>query len=223
MSSDGSDSADAGHRDSGPNDDRLLGVVVEILETEGYDAVQLREVARRARTSLSTIYKRYPTRDDLIFAALQTWVEQHRYASVVARPREPGTSLYTALTDLLRTIFEPWEQYPGMLTAYFRVRSAPNGQKLFRHGLDIVAPAGLELLADVDDEFIANFDAIISSVVYGLLGRFAAGEIAVTDILPTLDRAVYWLTTGYEANSVQRGERTVRPERPVSASAQKTD
>ena len=30
--------------------DRLLDVVVDILETEGYDAVQLREVARRART-----------------------------------------------------------------------------------------------------------------------------------------------------------------------------
>ncbi len=35
-------------------DDRLLAVVVEILETEGYDAVQLREVARRARSSLAT-------------------------------------------------------------------------------------------------------------------------------------------------------------------------
>ena len=57
----------------GPTGDRLLDVVVEILETEGYDAVQLREVARRARTSLATIYKRHPTRDDLILAALFLW------------------------------------------------------------------------------------------------------------------------------------------------------
>ena len=42
--------------------------------------------------------------------------------------------------------------------------------------------------------------AIVSSVVYGLLGRFATGEIAITDILPTLDRTVYWLTRGYEAD-----------------------
>ncbi|MCV7314423.1 TetR/AcrR family transcriptional regulator [Mycolicibacillus parakoreensis] len=217
MTSGSGDNAGVGRRVSGPHDDRLLGVVVEILDTEGYDAVQLREVARRACTSLSTIYKRYPSRDDLIFAALQTWVEQHRYASVAAHPREPGTSLYTALTDLFRTIFKPWEQHPGMLTAYFRVRSAPNGQKLFRQGLAIVAPAGRELLADVDDEFIDDFDDIISSVVYGLLGRFVAGEIAVTDILPTLDRAVYWLTTGYEATRVQRSDHTARPERPGSA------
>ncbi len=57
------------HGDDG--DERLLATVVDILESDGYDAVQLRAVARRARTSLATIYKRYPTRDELIFAALE--------------------------------------------------------------------------------------------------------------------------------------------------------
>ncbi|MGV0744293.1 TetR family transcriptional regulator [Mycolicibacterium sp. XJ870] len=180
-------------------DDRLLGVVVELLETQGYDAVQLREVARRARISLATIYKRYPTRDDLILAALEEWVDKNRYSGVSPHTRAPEMTLHSALMDLFRTIFEPWEQHPGMLTAYFRARSSPKGQQLFRRGVDIVAPAGLELLAGVDDEFIANFDAIISSVVYGLLGRFVAGEIASTDILPILDRTVYWLTKGYES------------------------
>ena len=36
----------------GKGQNRILDIVVELLETEGYDAVQLREVARRARTSL---------------------------------------------------------------------------------------------------------------------------------------------------------------------------
>ena len=40
---------------------------------------------------------------------------------------------------------------------------------------------------------------IIAGLAYGLLGRYATGEIAVTDILTTLDRAMYWLTAGYEA------------------------
>ena len=179
--------------------DRLLAVVVEILETEGYDAVQLREVARRARTSLATIYKRYATREDLILGALETWLDENRYSDVTPHRRGEGESLHQALMSLFRIIFEPWERNPGMLTAYFRARSSPRGQQLFRRGLDIVAPAGLELMADVDDEFIANLDAILSSVIYGLLGRFVAGEIAITDILPTLDRTVYWLTAGYES------------------------
>jgi AcrR family transcriptional regulator len=188
----------------GRSEDRLLDVVVEILDTDGYDAVQLREVARRARISLSTIYKRYATRDELILAALEAWMDDHRYSGVSPHPRDPGTSLYEALMDLFRTIFEPWEQHPGMLKAYFQARSSRSGQQLLQRGLDIVVPAGLELLADVDDEFIADFNDVIFSVVYGLLGRFSAGEIAITDILPTLDRAVYWLTTGYEGARGQR-------------------
>lgn len=181
--------------------DRLLAVVVDILESDGYDAVQLREVARRARISLSTIYKRYATRDELILAALEAWMEDNRYSGVQPRPRTAGTSLHEAMMDLFRTIFEPWERHPGMLAAYYRARSSPSGQRLLRRGLDIVAPAGRELLADVDDAFIADFDAVVFNVVYGLLGRFSTGELAITDILPTLDRAVYWLTAGYEATT----------------------
>ncbi|KUI25031.1 TetR family transcriptional regulator [Mycobacterium sp. IS-1742] len=179
--------------------DRMIAVVVEILETDGYDAVQLREVARRARISLSTIYKRYATRDELILAALEAWMDDHRYAGVSPHPREPDASLHEALMDLFCTIFEPWEQHPGMLTAYFRARSSQSGQQLMQRGLDIVVPAGLELLSDVDDEFVADFNDVIFSMVYGLLGRFVTGEIAITEILPALDRAVYWLTTGYQA------------------------
>lgn len=181
------------------SDDRLLAVVVEIFDTDGYDAVQLREVARRARVSLSTIYKRYATRDELILAALEAWMEDNRYSGVVPHPKAADASLHEALMDLFRTIFEPWEQHPGMLTAYYRARSSPSGQTLLQRGLDVVVPAGLELLAEVDDSFIADLNAVVSSVVYGLLGRFSTGEIAITEILPTLDRAVYWLTTGCEA------------------------
>ncbi|MDQ2627545.1 MAG: TetR/AcrR family transcriptional regulator [Actinomycetota bacterium] len=184
---------------SGP-EDRILGIVVEILETQGYDAVQLREVARRARVSLATIYKRYVTRDELILAALDAWMAENRYSGVVSHSREPGESLYTALMSLYRTLFEPWERHPAMLIAYVRARSAPGGEKLMRRGLDVVGPAMRAALSDVDEGFIADLDVIISNLIYGLSARFAAGEIAITDILPSLDRAVYWLTSGYEAN-----------------------
>jgi hypothetical protein len=60
----------------------------------------------------------------------------------------------------------------------------------------------MEILADVDEAFIADLDSILSSLVFGLTGRFAAGEIAITDILPSLERTVRWLTAGYEASRV---------------------
>ena len=198
-------SSDSSKDSLGP-DRRILGIVVNILENEGYDAVQLREVASRARTSLATIYERYANRDELILAALQNWMEDNRYSALALQIPEPSDSLYMGMMRVLRTIFEPWEQHPGMLTAYFRARGAPGGQELVGRGFGIVAPAVFEILGDVDNGFIADLDAIISSLVYGLLGRFAAGEIAITDILPILDRTVFWLTNGYEIQGARDGE-----------------
>lgn len=192
---------------TGGRDDRILAIVVDILETDGYDGVQLREVARRARTSLATIYKRYATRDELILAALEAWLDEHRYSAVAPHPREPGESVYAALMGLFRSIFEPWERHPAMLIAYVRSRSAPGGDRLVRRGLDVVVPAALAALADVDDGFIADLDVVVSNLVYGLSARFAAGEIAITDILPSLDRTVHWLVTGYEASRVGSPDR----------------
>jgi AcrR family transcriptional regulator len=177
--------------------DRILDIVVDLLETEGYDAVQLREVARRARTSLATIYKRYGSRDELILAALDCWMEENRYSGLT-KPHDPDESLYVGLMRVLRTIFEPWEAHPALLEAYFRARSGPGGQKLIRRGFDAAVPAVMEVLADAEPDFVRDMDAIVTNVAYGLLGRFAAGEIDITEIVPTLDRTVQYLTTNYE-------------------------
>jgi AcrR family transcriptional regulator len=178
---------------------RILGIVVEIIEADGYEAVQLREVARRARTSLATIYKRYANRDELILAALQTWMDENRYSRVSRPARGPDESVYEGLVRLFRNIFEPWEKHPAMLAAFYRARSSPSGEQLLHHGLDMVVPAGMEVLAGVDEPFIADLDTVISSLVYGLLGRFAVGEIAITDIVPSLERCVFWMTRGHDA------------------------
>ena len=191
-------------------DDPILLAVVDLLETDGYDAVQLREVARRSRASLATIYKRYANRDELILAALEAWTDEHRYAAVLGQKREPGESLHEALMRLFRSLFEPWERHPAMLAAYFRARSGPSGQRLWRRGLDAVVPAALDVLSGADDDFIADLDTVIANVIYGLLGRFAAGEIAITEILPAIDRAVYRLTAGYETDGAATVVETAR-------------
>jgi AcrR family transcriptional regulator len=191
-------SAEVASGDAERRQDRILDIVVELLETQGYDAVQLREVARRARTSLATIYKRYGTRDQLILTALECWMEENRYSGL-SEPHDTDESLYDGLMRVLRIIFQPWERHPAMLKAYYRARTAPGGQKLIRRGFDAVMPVAMEVLADADPDFIKDVDDIVSSVVYGLMGRFAAGEIDIAEIVPSVERSVHYLTAGYEA------------------------
>ncbi|TWH37441.1 TetR family transcriptional regulator [Rhodococcus rhodochrous J38] len=183
---------------------RLLETVIELLEEGGYDAVQLREVARRTRMSLSTVYKRFATREELILAAIEHWMKEN-HAGLVEQPRAPGERLHPAMMRVIRAIFEPWEKNPAMLLAYFRVRTAPGWEGLHMRGFDEVIPVGMAVLEDVDPVFVEESMSILSSVVFGLVGRCLEGQIELADIMPTIDRAVYWLTTGYEAT--EREER----------------
>ena len=180
--------------------DAVIAAVVELLETEGYEAVQLREVARRARVSMTTIYRKYPTREALIVGALRWWMDENRYAGVAASAAEQlSGSMYDDLMALFRTIFQPWEQHPRMLKAYFRAQAGPGGQGLTEHGFDVVVPVARTILHQADPAFARDMEMIMSGVIYGLLGQFADGAIAVTDILPALDRAVFWLTASQDA------------------------
>lgn len=176
---------------------------MELLDEDGIDAVQLREVARRARVSLSTVYKRYATRDELILAAIERWMEGN-HSTLVPQQRNADEPLHPAMMQVMRAIFEPWEKHPHMLLAYFRVRTAPGGEGLHKRGFDPVVPVGMAVLSGVDPGFVGELKSILSSVVYGLVGRCRDGDIAIDEIMPTLDRTIYWLTTGYEATLENR-------------------
>jgi AcrR family transcriptional regulator len=188
--------------DSEDRVDPIIEIVVDLLDTEGYEAVQLREVARRARVSLATVYKRYRTRDELIVAALEWWMDTNRYAGLASPAGfTSDSSAYSQLMDLFKTIFQPWEQHPLMLRSYFRARSGPGGQRLIQRGLDAVLPVARAALTQFDPEFAQDLELILTGVVFGFLGRFTEGEIDVTEIVPGIERAVFRLTAGYEAKT----------------------
>jgi TetR/AcrR family transcriptional regulator, cholesterol catabolism regulator len=178
--------------------DPLIDIVIDLIDAQGYDAVQLREVARRARMSLTTIYKRYPTRDELIVAALRWWMDTHRYAAVASHS-PVNESIYDGLMWIFRAIFEPWEKHPRMLQAYVRAQAGPGGEELTQHGFDVVAPAATSVMRDCDQRFAHDLGLILTGVVHGALAQFAAASIEITDIVPTIERAVYWLTKAHES------------------------
>lgn len=189
---------------SGRRADPILDIVVEMLDREGYEAVQLREVARRARVSLATIYKRYRTRDELIVAALDEWMDANRYAGLPSLIGDlPGESMYVDLMHVMKTIFEPWERHPLMLRSYFRARSGPGGKRLIQRGVDAVVPVAKAVLAQAEPGFANDLELILTGVVYGLLTQFCQSEIEVTDIVPGIERTVFWLTAAYENGSAR--------------------
>jgi TetR/AcrR family transcriptional regulator, cholesterol catabolism regulator len=189
--------------------DAIVAVVQDLLETGGYDAVQLREVARRARVSLATIYRLFSSRDELIVTSIEQWMSMKSYAEL-ALP-DAGESVYEGLMRGLRYVFEPWERNPRMLEAYHRARTGPGGRRLDRQGLQAVMPNVNALLEHADPTYVEDLNLILRNVAYAVIGRFAAGSLDITAILPTLERAVFRLTADNETPAIAARERSTQP------------
>jgi TetR/AcrR family transcriptional regulator, cholesterol catabolism regulator len=186
--------------------DAITAATVTLLESGGYEAVQVREVARRAHVSIASIYRRYKTRDDLIVAALGRGMAANGHAP--APPAPPGELLYDGLMRIFRHVFEPWEKSPRMLQAYHKAAASPAGTELTRQGANAIVPAARHLLEGRDPGYAADVEDILTNMAYAVTGRFIEGQIAITAILPTLERAVRRLTTD------NRDARTRRSDKP---------
>jgi AcrR family transcriptional regulator len=96
----------------------ILDVVTDLLETEGYQAVQVRTVAKRTRISLTTLYELFETLDDMIIAALGRWMDQYAYDTITMPV--PGETPYEILVRILRIVVKPSEGHPRILVAYYK-------------------------------------------------------------------------------------------------------
>ncbi|GAB2534439.1 TetR family transcriptional regulator [Nocardia heshunensis] len=190
---------------------RILHEVRALLESDGYDAVQLREVARRARVSLSTIYKLFPTRDDLLVSAIELWMEENTYLPM--EPPTPDESLHDGLIRVIRHVFSPWERHPIMLEAYHRARTS-SSTRLDNHGLDAVFPIAAAVLSGANPAYLSDIAVILSNMTYSLLAQCADGTLKVSQILPILERTVHRLTTNNEPEAT--AATTHRPPTPSS-------
>ena len=63
--------AKRGRRLSSDRSDAILGTVLDLLKEVGYDQLRMQDVADRAGVGLSTIYRRWPTKQDVVRAALE--------------------------------------------------------------------------------------------------------------------------------------------------------
>jgi AcrR family transcriptional regulator len=75
-----------GRRLSEERTEHILGTVLDVLHDVGYDQLRMQDVADRACVGLSTIYRRWPTKQDLVRASLTCERSTQKY-SVTGDPR----------------------------------------------------------------------------------------------------------------------------------------
>jgi AcrR family transcriptional regulator len=177
---------------TGPPAGRIIAVVTAMLDSGGCDSVQVADIATKARVSLRTVYKMFGSREELILAAVEAWMDAEVYQKLEGPA--PGATPREALTRHFRQIFEPWERHPNLARAFMQARLSPGGDRLLTQGMKATeAIAGLTF-KDIDPDRAADIGVVFLNLAYGLSFRFAAGEIPVHEMRETFERAVRLFT-----------------------------
>jgi AcrR family transcriptional regulator len=96
------------------NRERLVEVAQSAFATNGIDT-SLEEIARQAGVGIGTLYRRFPTREDLIAAVLaERYLKLTDVALVLAEERE---DVDTAMTEWLTLLMEHMAIYRGLSMA----------------------------------------------------------------------------------------------------------
>ena len=93
-----------------PREIELLAVTLELLQEHGYDRLTVDAVAAQARASKATVYRRWPSKAELVLAAFIESVRQ------VAVPPETGT-LRGDLLRLGELVCQEARQHAGTIRA----------------------------------------------------------------------------------------------------------
>jgi len=86
-----------------PREAELLAVTLHLLQQEGYDGLTVDAVAARARASKATVYRRWPTKAELVLAAFIEGVRQVAVAPETGSLRGDLLQVGEVICDQART------------------------------------------------------------------------------------------------------------------------
>ncbi|MEV3901735.1 TetR/AcrR family transcriptional regulator [Mycobacterium sp. NPDC050551] len=142
-----------------PRECELLAVTLELLQEHGYDRLSVDAVATTARASKATLYKRWPTKAELVLAA---FVEGTRHVAV-----DPDTG--TLRGDLL----ELGEQ----------IRAHVNTHAGTIRAVLVEISRSSDLATTMQERFLDQRKALMSHVLARAVDRGEITSTAVTDDL----------------------------------------
>jgi AcrR family transcriptional regulator len=172
----------------------ILDVAATLLSDGGLEALQLRDVAKRARVSLTTVYKHFASRDALIVAAVEHWMTENVYDALPLP--DPDLPLTETLIHFFHHFLTPWTNNPTMLGVCLHVALLPGGDEISAHGMTAISPIAAAMFAGYDPELVADIATVLSVLTDGLMSRFATGKADLAEINRVYERAVLRLTAG---------------------------
>jgi AcrR family transcriptional regulator len=103
--------------------ERMARAAIELAGKGGYEAVQMREVARIAKVAMATLYRYYPSKNQLLLAAVR--YEMAKLSDDVTRRRPRGATPEVRAGEVFARAFQAMRNDPGFAHAALSVRQSP--------------------------------------------------------------------------------------------------
>jgi AcrR family transcriptional regulator len=162
-----------------PRETELLAVTLQLLQQHGYDGLTLDAVATTARASKATVYRRWPTKAELVLAA---FIEGVRQAAV---PPDTGT-LRGDLVQVGELICEQAHQHAGTMRAVLvEVSRNPALNDAFQHQFIDQRRAVIHRILQQAVDRGEIDDAAINDDLWDLLPGYLIFRFLVPSRLPT--------------------------------------
>jgi AcrR family transcriptional regulator len=104
----------------------ILSTVLDLVHEGGYDQLRMQDVADRAGVGLSTIYRRWPTKQDCVRASLECERAREKFVNT-GNPRADAHAFFKKMADDLSG--DGAQTFLGFLTS---MRSDPEIADVFR-------------------------------------------------------------------------------------------
>jgi len=123
--------------DARRNLERVLDAATEVFAASGPDA-SVDEIAKRAGVGHATVFRRFPTKDELMFAVIERRVEEMRaIAQESLASEDPGQAFF----DFVHRVAELSMSTPGLHKCVVHCGEKPGAAELERVGDKIVSRA----------------------------------------------------------------------------------
>ena len=137
----------------------LLAVTLQLLQEHGYDRLTVDAVAAKARASKATVYRRWPSKAELVLAAFIEGIRQ------IAVPPETGT-LRGDLLHMGELICQQGQQHAGTIRAVLvEISRNPALNDVMQH------------------QFIEQRKALMDQILQQAVGRGEIDQAAINDEL----------------------------------------
>ncbi len=183
---------------------RILEIAVELAEEGGFDAVRQRDVAARAGVALGTLYKRFPSKEGILVAALE--METDKVMRKLALQPVTGDTPEERVGNLFRTLTRGMCRKPNLAKALIKALTSGEpglSEKVASYHMrlkdaiarTLVSPEGDVQPTELDLELAFTLQQIWFAAIVGWMGGLHNQNV----IVDRVTMAAGWMLRGMAA------------------------